>query len=972
MVRMLGLGTIAKLLVDISADTTGIERSLGSAEARVKSFAASVEKKIDTRAFLAVGAAITGVGVGLVGLLVHTGLFAARVEVLETVMKTVGKTAGISAETLAEQEEVIKKLGITTKSAREILILFMQSQLDVADAAKIARVAQDLAVISGQNSSDAAVTLTNAIVAQRPELLKQYGIVKTIDDIYLKYGKDLKIVTEKVDKSGKTTRSWSRDLTEAEKKQAFLNEILEEGKKVAGVYEEAMGDVGKKLTSLPRLIEDAKDAFGKAFIPIIGKAVDILSELLKRFTDLSPETKTMITHIVMFAAGLALVVGPILTLIGLLPTLIAGFGVLLGPVGLVTGAVTALVATIGILVWKHWDEIKAKVTETVKAIIEKFGGWETIMGRVRNFIENTVRPTVEKITGKVNELGKKFAEVGKKISEKFIAIEPDLIDAIDNMKEAIKKFGEKAGPIIEKGIEFLELLAKAAIDSIPKIVDKIGDLVGWLAKLDPRWIEIMLGVIGFVVVLTTLSVAIGKVLGLFKILSLPLVKIGTVIGGIIVFIKTFGAAIVGAFETLYIVFLGIPEPITKIILAIIALIAVGILIWKNWDKIKAKAIQIWGAIRNFLVNLWVTIGEKAIGIWNSIKEFFVNLWGGIKETIITNWDSIVEWFGEMWERVKEVFKKKGEDIWAWMRDWIPFLNIIVENWDEIIAKLKEGWDKILGFFIEKGTAIKEFLDETWESIKEKTIEVWDSIKEFFGDIWESIKEKAIEIWEAIKEFLINIFDPIKEKAIEIWTSIKDFFIETWESIKANIIETWNSIKDFFVETWNSIITAINTFKENFLKVWDKIKEGLKRPINAMIRLINSFFSRIQSGMNNMISALNRIGFKVPSWLGKIIPGLAGREFSISISKISIPRIPQLQLGGYITEPGFVDVGERGRERVFLPGGAKVVPLEGTQTQKVVKYVIGNVTIANNLMKSEEFIKKIAREVSAIQGKEVTM
>ncbi|MBA7686652.1 hypothetical protein ES703_95103 [subsurface metagenome] len=302
----------------------------------------------------------------------------------------------------------------------------MQSELDVADAAKIARVAQDLAVISGQNSSDATVTLTNAIVAQRPELLKQYGIVKTIDNIYLKYGKDLGIVTEKVDKSGKTVRSWSRDLTEAEKKQAFLNEILEEGKKVAGVYETAMGDVGKKLTSIPRLVEEAKLALGEAFIPVIGKVVEILSELLKRFTDLSPETKTMITHIVMAAAGFALVAGSILTLIGLLPTLVAGFSVLLGPVGIAI-AILAALGGVAYLVYRNWDTIGPKIMgiwEKIKGFLIKV--WETlkpkaieIFGKIKDFLINTwetLKPKAIEIWGKIRDF---FIETWPKIEDSF-------------------------------------------------------------------------------------------------------------------------------------------------------------------------------------------------------------------------------------------------------------------------------------------------------------------------------------------------------------------------------------------------------------------------------------------------------------------------------------------------------------------------------------------------------------------------
>ena len=206
---------------------------------------------------------------------------AARTETLGVAMDAVAKATGTSIPILREQEEILKKQGITTQEARGILTLFMQSQLDVADASKIARVAQDLAVISGENSSEAARTLTNAIASQEPMLLRNYGIVKNLPDIYEEYGKQLGLVTEETDKNGKVSKAWSRELTEVEKKQAFMNTILEQGAKVSGVYETAMDKVGKKMTSLPRYFEEAANTIGEVFLPALNIGVDALTNFLK-------------------------------------------------------------------------------------------------------------------------------------------------------------------------------------------------------------------------------------------------------------------------------------------------------------------------------------------------------------------------------------------------------------------------------------------------------------------------------------------------------------------------------------------------------------------------------------------------------------------------------------------------------------------------------------------------------------------
>jgi len=192
---------------------------------------------------------------------------AARIEVLNHVFEMTGQRAGYSGEQLETVKQKLIALGIAEQEAVGIGMRFIQAQLDIADATKVARAAQDLAVISGQNSSETALQLTDAIVKQRPILLKQYGIIADLNDIY---GAQATALNKSVD-----------SLTESERRQAFLNEILRQSQTVAGAYDTAMEDVGKRLTSLPRYMQQAQNAIGQHFLPMMGLAVDSATDFLK-------------------------------------------------------------------------------------------------------------------------------------------------------------------------------------------------------------------------------------------------------------------------------------------------------------------------------------------------------------------------------------------------------------------------------------------------------------------------------------------------------------------------------------------------------------------------------------------------------------------------------------------------------------------------------------------------------------------
>ena len=217
---------------------------------------------------------------------------AARIEVLNHVMEMTGRNAGYTTAQLRGYKHEIIALGISEQEALAIQQRFIQSQMDVADATKIARAAQDLATIAGVNSSEAALLLTDALVKQRPILLKQFGIILSLDKVYNQHAATL----------GKT-RS---ELTETEKRQSFLNEMLKQSKSVAGAYETAMRDAGKQLTSLPRYLQEAQAAIGQYFLPAMGNMIsstkDALVSIRKLFETTEQATARFYASVTAFDA----------------------------------------------------------------------------------------------------------------------------------------------------------------------------------------------------------------------------------------------------------------------------------------------------------------------------------------------------------------------------------------------------------------------------------------------------------------------------------------------------------------------------------------------------------------------------------------------------------------------------------------------------------------------------------------------
>ncbi|MDX2648658.1 hypothetical protein ACFYYN_05885 [Streptomyces sp. NPDC001902] len=104
--------------------------------------------------------------------------------------------------------------------------------------------------------------------------------------------------------------------------------------------------------------------------------------------------------------------------------------------------------------------------------------------------------------------------------------------------------------------------------------------------------------------------------------------------------------------------------------------------------------------------------------------------------------------------------------------------------------------------------------------------------------------------------------------------------------------------------WNAILGAIRSHA-------GPIKSVLKGIINAFTALPRAYVS----GINHMISALNRVHVSIPGW----VPVIGGKSFSIHIPQI--PNIPALAQGGVVPARSggtLAVVGEGGEAEAVIP------------------------------------------------------
>ena len=82
------------------------------------------------------------------------------------------------------------------------------------------------------------------------------------------------------------------------------------------------------------------------------------------------------------------------------------------------------------------------------------------------------------------------------------------------------------------------------------------------------------------------------------------------------------------------------NPIGIIIVAIGALIAIGVAMWMNWDSICAWCKQAFQAVGDFFVSVGTAIGSFFSGLWEGIKNTVMSVWNGITGFLSGAWNTI--------------------------------------------------------------------------------------------------------------------------------------------------------------------------------------------------------------------------------------------------------------------------------------------------------------------------------------------
>lgn len=779
----------ARLTADSAQFTKGLSEATKSAE----TFQGAATKL--NSALVGLGGVAAGLSISLIVFATKSFKAAAEVQELDIALQAIGKSTRYGYTQLSLAVEAIKEVGITSAAANRAVIKLAQSNVDLGSASELATIAQNLSVTASVNAADALQTLTFAITTGQTRMLRQIGITTGATEAFAIYGRTI----------GKS----ASELNMAERRQAVLNFIMQEGTKVTGAYALAIQSPSKALKEMSDITNNLQVAVGKRLLDAFSKVILAAFELYTKFSVAADGTGTFSKFLDATEKVLTKLADPIAKLL----TNLSGFIEKIDKSNISVNQIAGTMEKVLPIAAAFATYFGIKAGKSLAQAAPFFQGFFANLARFNVvFTLFTLAVTSPQIRGALGQLVSAFAPLLpalKKVAAVFTEVSALLLGAV------AKAIGLVAS-IVRTSISFVQTYA-GVFKALGVVVLAVAAGYGtWYAITTLQTAKLIL-LNAITVATTTVTTALTAAQKLLNVTML-MNPIPLVIGAIVALLVAFGY-LIKTNKSVRDVFAAVFNFIVKLVITVFALIvkAIGYLL-----KGFAMMIRVLGMV----AESYAVVFEFIIDIFLTVVKFILQ---GIKN-LIDGFISLMESQGILYDVVKTIF------------------NGIIK----VISLVVEGIVRVFAFIVGAVADLVGAFNDLFGGVKNIFLKILSAI----GNVGSGIFGVLNKIAEGIGSFLGWAFDKMTS------------WIRSIASLFSKIPGIGTMVSSAINSGLDATKSAVTGFASGMVGLGEKMFNGIINGTTNMVNGISTVGNAVEKGLRATEKTLTKFAVKVQDFGNK--------------------------------------------------------------------------------------------------------
>lgn len=218
------------------------------------------------------------------------------------------------------------------------------------------------------------------------------------------------------------------------------------------------------------------------------------------------------------------------------------------------------------------------------------------------------------------------------------------------------------------------------------------------------------------------------------------------------------------------------NPMTWIVLGIVALVAAIVWLIQNWDTAVAWISEVWGGFLGWMTS----VIDGFVGWWNGV-------WAAVGKWISDVWSGFTSWVQGIWQAfITGITVAVATFVNGWNSTWSAVGKFISDVWNGFIGFVSGAWSGFVNWIMGVLSGYVGFWIGIWNSVRDGIVSIWNGIIGWFEGIPATIK---------------GIFDGAVSWLFDIGRNVVEGF---WNGLKS----IWDSVSKWFQDTFGGVVDLV--------------------------------------------------------------------------------------------------------------------------------------------------------------------